>query len=91
MKRIKLLPEFIMLVAGLITCIIAVVTGMDNSEAVKALLIVLVSFYCLGFVARFIIKKICFPEKEDEIEESEEDGEEGSESEEEEQGSTKEE
>lgn len=61
MKRLKLLPILIMLIAGLITCIIAVVKNFDNTYALTALFIVLLSFYIIGLIARTIIKKVCFP------------------------------
>jgi len=65
MNRIRLLPMIIMLVAGLITCIVAVVKNFDNSYALTTLFIVLLSFYVIGLIARAIIVKICFTEKED--------------------------
>ncbi|WP_099468853.1 hypothetical protein [Konateibacter massiliensis] len=71
MKRIKLLPIIIMLTAGLITCVISFVKGFDNIYALTALLIVLVSFYIIGLIARTVIIKICFPKpKEEEGEET---------------------
>lgn len=74
MKRLRLLPILIMLIAGLITCVIAVVKKFDNTYALTALFIVLLSFYIIGLIARAIIKKVCFTEI---IEDLAEVGEEG--------------
>lgn len=60
MKKLRLLPIIIMLIAGLITCIIAVVKKFDNTYALTTLFIVLLSFYVIGLIARTIINKVCF-------------------------------
>ncbi|MFA9375385.1 MAG: hypothetical protein ACERKZ_01395 [Lachnotalea sp.] len=85
MKRLKLLPILIMLIAGLITCVIAIVKNFDNAYALTILFIVLLSFYIIGLIARAIIKKVCFI---DEVALSEED-EESAEDEMTDEGSTK--
>jgi uncharacterized membrane protein YqjE len=74
MKSLKLLPMIVMLVAGLITCIIAIVKNFDNTYALTSLFIVLLTFYIIGLIARFVIIKVCFPEKSEDVSE---DGEEG--------------
>jgi len=66
MKKLRLLPIIIMLIAGLITCIIAVVKKFDNTYALTTLLIVLLSFYVIGLIARTIINKVCFAPIEEE-------------------------
>jgi len=73
MKKLKLLPIIIMLIAGLITCIIAVIKKFDNTYALTTLFIVLLCFYVIGLIARAIINKVCFvPTQEDVPNEGEE-------------------
>ncbi|PXV93532.1 hypothetical protein C8E03_102300 [Lachnotalea glycerini] len=73
MKRLRLLPMIIMLIAGLITCIIAVVKKFDNTYALTALFVVLLTFYVVGLIARTVIRKVCFSLKtENESEANEE-------------------
>lgn len=74
MNKLRLLPMVIMLVAGLITCIIAVIKNFDTSYALTTLFVVLLGFYVIGLIARAIIVKICFAEKaDDSVEEKSED------------------
>lgn len=63
MKKLRLLPMLIMLIAGLITCIIAIVKKFDNTYALITLFVVLLSFYVIGLIARIIINTVCFSEK----------------------------
>lgn len=73
MKRLKLLPIIVMLTAGLITCIISFLKNVDNTYALITLFVVLVTFYIIGYIARVVILKVCFPKKEEsELEDSEE-------------------
>ncbi len=74
MKRLRLLPIIIMLIAGLITCIIAVVEEFDNTYALTILFSVLLSFYIIGLIARAIIKKVCFTEITENLSEVGEEG-----------------
>lgn len=71
MKRIKLLPIIIMLVAGLITCIISFIKNFDNTYALTVLFVVLITFYVIGLIARTVIVKVCFQKKESKPEEDE--------------------
>lgn len=54
MKR-KLLPPFIMLAAGLITSIRTYLLHYDMKKALITLLIVLVVFYALGSVLKYVL------------------------------------
>jgi uncharacterized membrane protein YqjE len=76
MKKLRLLPIIVMLIAGLITCIISFLKQYDNTYALTTLFVVLVIFYMLGLIARTVIIKVCFSEKEEsELEENEENDE----------------
>lgn len=63
------LPAIIMLIAGLITCIIAIATKMEIVSTLKILLAVLVGFYILGLIVRTIFDKTIKIHKEIEISE----------------------
>lgn len=54
MKR-KLLPPFIMLVAGLITSIRTYLLHYDTKTALFILLVVLIIFYGLGSILKFVL------------------------------------
>lgn len=51
------LPAIIMLIAGLITCLIAIITKIETVSTLKTLLLVLVGFYILGLIVKIIIDK----------------------------------
>lgn len=53
--KTKSIPAMITLTAGLITCIAGAVTHMEMIHFTKMLLIVLVVFYALGSIAKWII------------------------------------
>lgn len=73
MKKLRLLPIIVMLMAGLITCIISFLKHYDNIDALITLFIVLLTFYIIGLIARTIVLKVCFPKtEENELEDSEE-------------------
>ena len=55
--KTKQVPVMITLVAGLITCLIGFVMQMETARFVKALVIVLISFYILGCIAKLILDK----------------------------------
>ncbi len=55
--KTKQVPVMITLVAGLITCLIGFVMQMETARFVKALVIVLISFYILGCIAKVILDK----------------------------------
>ncbi|MCI8495444.1 MAG: hypothetical protein HFI74_07165 [Lachnospiraceae bacterium] len=55
--KTKQVPVMITLVAGLITCLIGFVMQMETARFVKALVIVLISFYILGCIAKVLLDK----------------------------------
>ena len=54
---LDLLPQIVMLVAGAVTCIFALVKQYDGLKSVALLLGVLVGFYIIGCIAKKIIYK----------------------------------
>lgn len=56
MKK-RFIPAIITLTAGLIDCLLTVGRGMTNVEFVRQLLIVLVIFFILGLLVRFLVEK----------------------------------
>lgn len=75
MKR-SLVPAFVMLLAGTITCIIGVVYHYSLLKLLTTLLIVLLSFYILGSIFKWLLDRL-IPLKKDK--EEPENGEENSE------------
>ncbi len=73
MKRIRLLPAFVTLLAGAITSITLYILDVESHIMFLILLAVLLVFYVLGVVAMKIIMD-CPPKKEPEEEENQ-DGE----------------
>lgn len=73
MKKLRLLPTIVMLIAGLITCIISFLKNYDNVDALTILFVVLVMFYIIGHIARAIILKVCFPKEEESESEDDEE------------------
>ncbi len=73
MKRIRLLPAFVTLLAGAITSITLYILDVESHIMFLILLAVLLVFYVLGVVAMKIIMD-CPPKKEPE-EDEEQDGE----------------
>lgn len=65
MKKLRLLPIIVMLMAGLITCIISFLKNYSNIDALTTLFIVLLTFYIIGLIARAIILKVCYPKKQE--------------------------
>ena len=55
--KTKQVPVMITLVAGLITCLIGFVMQMETARFVKALVIVLISFYILGCIAKVLLDR----------------------------------
>lgn len=79
--KTKPIPAIVMLVAGFVTCIIAIYTHMELKVFTKTLLLVLIGFYIMGGIIKIILDRN-FPQMTDEEEQEEqEDGkpEEGSE------------
>lgn len=71
-KQLKLLPAFIMLVAGAITSVLTFYWSYDTKDALVILLIVLLLFYVLGAVLQKLIFKFeeaNKPEPEENVEE----------------------
>ena len=68
--KTKQVPVMITLVAGLITCLIGFVMQMETARFVKALVIVLISFYILGCIAKVILDKNFKEETEEATEEA---------------------
>lgn len=58
MMNTRQLPAIIMLIAGLITCVIAITTKMETVVTLKILLVVLLGFYILGLIVKTIFDKI---------------------------------
>lgn len=77
--KTKQIPAIVMLIAGFITCIVAIFHNFDALRLTKTLLIVLLIFYILGGVLKLILDKN-FNEMKDKKEEPEEIIEENNES-----------
>lgn len=78
--KTKQVPVIITLVAGLITCILGFTMHMESGQFMSTLVIVLLSFYILGCIAKLVLDKNF---KEEPEEEATEEAEEGSDTEEE--------
>lgn len=63
--KTKQIPVIIMLTAGLVTSIAAVINHMESAQLIKILVVVLVVFYMLGCLAKVILDKN-FKEEEEE-------------------------
>ena len=72
--KTKQVPVIIMLVAGLVSCILGFTMHMESAKFVQTLVIVLVSFYILGCIAKLVLDKNFKEEPEEEA--TEEAGEE---------------
>lgn len=72
--KTKQVPVIITLVAGLITCILGFTMHMGTAQFVRTLVIVLISFYILGCIAKLVLDKNFKEEPEEEA--TEEAGEE---------------
>lgn len=71
MMNTKQLPAIVMLLAGLITCVIAIVTKMETVLTLKILLAVLIGFYVLGLIVKMIFDKIIrFDENTENVDEN---------------------
>jgi uncharacterized membrane protein YqjE len=56
--KTEFIPKFIMLFAGAIVCIISIVKHMDTTYSLEVLLAVLIIFYLIGCLARWIIERV---------------------------------
>ena len=68
--KTKQVPVIITLVAGLVTCLIGFMMQMDANQFIKTLVIVLLSFYILGCIAKLILDKNFTEETEEATDEA---------------------
>lgn len=73
--KTKQIPILITLAAGLLTCILGFVRQMETNQFIKTLVIVLISFYILGCIAKLVLDKNFKEETEEATEEAVEDAE----------------
>lgn len=72
--KTKPIPAIVMLIAGFVTCVIAIYTHMELNAFTKTLLLVLIVFYVFGTVIKIILdRNFKEMEEEPETEESEEE------------------
>ena len=55
--KTKQVPILITLIAGLTTCILGIVMPMETNQFMTTLVIVLISFYVLGCIAKLVLDK----------------------------------
>lgn len=75
MKR-RLIPAFVMLLAGTVTCVIGLVYRYSVLRLLTTLLIVLLSFYVIGSLFKWLLDLLIPLNKDEEEEEGEEESEE---------------
>ena len=68
--KTKQIPILITLAGGLLTCILGFVMQMETNQFVKTLVIVLISFYILGCIAKVVLDKNFKEETEEATEEA---------------------
>lgn len=68
--KTKPIPAIVMLIAGFVTCVIAIYTHMELNSFTKTLLSVLIIFYIFGTVIKVILDRN-FKEMEEEASEEE--------------------
>lgn len=68
--KTKQIPILITLAAGLLTSILGFVMQMETNQFVKTLVIVLISFYILGCIAKLVLDKTFKEETEEATEEA---------------------
>ena len=56
--KTEFIPKFVMLLAGAIVCIICIVKHMDTTYSLEILLAVLLLFYLIGSIAKWVIEKV---------------------------------
>ncbi|MEY8392092.1 hypothetical protein D3Z36_03595 [Lachnospiraceae bacterium] len=71
--KTKQVPVIITLVAGLVTCLIGFMMQMNANQFIKTLVVVLISFYILGCIAKIILDKNFTEETEEATDEAVED------------------
>lgn len=88
--KTKPVPAIVMLIAGFVTCIMAIYTHMELAAFTKRLLLVLIVFYIFGVIIKIILDKN-FAEMAEEEPEEETDSQEPEEEEQAEEPKTPEE
>lgn len=83
--KTKQIPAIIMLIAGLVTSIAAVINHMETVQFLKILVVVLVVFYIIGCVGKVILDRNFKEEVEEEATEEAAEEEETAENEQEEE------
>lgn len=83
--KTKQIPAIIMLIAGLVTSIAAVINHMETVQFLKILVVVLVAFYIIGCVGKVILDRNFKEEVEEEATEEAAEEEETAENEQEEE------
>ncbi len=81
-KQFRYLPAFVTLMAGLITCLVAIFGKFSLVRTLWTLVVVMTIFFVLGAIARVILSRtLQIPKEEEEVKEDGEEaaGEEGSE------------
>ena len=68
--KTKQVPVLITLVAGFVTCIIGFIRQMETTQFIKTFVIVLISFYILGCIAKLVLDKNFKEETEEATEEA---------------------
>lgn len=56
--KTEFIPKVVMLLAGAIVCIICIVNHTDTTRSLEILLAVLIAFYLLGCIAKWIIERV---------------------------------
>ena len=64
--RTRYIPAGVMLLAGAVTCIISIVQKKDIVKSLIILLVVLILFYIIGLIAKYLVEKILKDFKENE-------------------------
>lgn len=68
--KTKQIPAVIMLTAGVVTSITGILIHMETMQFLKTLLVVLISFYVLGCIAKLVLDKNFKEETEEATEEA---------------------
>lgn len=56
--RTRYIPAGVMLMGGAVSCIISIVQKQDIIKSLITLLVVLILFYIIGYIAKFFVEKI---------------------------------
>ena len=63
--RDRYIPAFIMLLAGAITIVFNIIKKVDINTSLKRLLLILILFYIIGLIARWLLLKITKPKNQE--------------------------